>query len=144
MIRSAASRIGALTATVLLMSGCGVGSPPAYTELSATQTSADDVPDGYAHDDDVDGDTIRFVGSHENVDYFLAQITNDEMRDGVCILVVPEDSPKDGYRACGGGTGEITVGAAGHRSARYLPPGAPEIDGHDDWVRLSDNLLLMG
>lgn len=143
MRRSAVWRIGAITALALMMTGCGAGTPQAYTELSAKQTSSDHLPDGYAHQDGIDADSVRLVGTHEANDYFLARFSDTDTKNGLCILIVPVEAPKDGYRACSGGTGELTAHMQGQRGVRYLPPGTPEIEGHDDWIRLSDNLVLM-
>ena len=134
-------RLGAVTALVVVLSGCGVGTPPAYTELSAEQTSSDRLPDGYEHQDGIDEDSVRLVGTHDDNDYYLARFSDTNTKNGVCILVVPAESPQTGYRACSGG-GELTTHMNGQRAVRYLPPGSPEIE-HDDWIRLSDNLVLL-
>lgn len=136
-------RLGAMAALALVLSGCGVGTPPAYTELSAEQKSSDHLPDGYPHGEGLDAKSIRYVGSYENVDYFLSKYSEDGVRVGVCILISPADAPADGYRGCVGGPGAITVHVPGQKAAHYSPSGLPEADASEDAIRVSDNLVLL-
>jgi hypothetical protein len=147
MVRSAVWRVGALMSVILTMSGCaGQGPPPPpYAELSEKQTAEDELPGGYEHRDGLDPVSIRFVGNHENVDYFLSKYSSDDIADGVCVLIVPVDTPEVGFRGCTGSTrSEMTVGASGFQSARYLPPGVVESEIRSDRVEISENLVLVG
>lgn len=143
MVRSVMWRVGALTAIVLLLSGCGPPPPPPpppYTELSEPQTDRDGMPNGLPDGAKVDAESLRYVGEYDDVTFYLARSTDPLMPYGVCFLY---DAPK--VENDGGGTGCGTHGviaAWDWGSARYSGPAAiPNAEIEDGWVRISDNLI---
>lgn len=130
MTPTVSGRLGALTAIVLLLGGCTAFPGQPYTELSHAQEPDDLVP--YGTPDNIDPDSTRFVGSHDDADFYLGMST-DRIP---CIIM----DGVGGGNGCGGG--ELTVSWAGFGSARYLPPAGAGLEVPDGWTRVSDNLIV--
>lgn len=136
MTRAAPWRIGALTAIVLLVSGCGSPTPPAFTEQTDPQTDEDRIPNGTP--DAIDPSSTRFVGSYEGADFYLGVSTQPDMRGGPCIIM---HGPKGGSTGCSE-HGQFTVNWQGFGSARYLTPATADDKLDEGWIRISDNLVV--
>lgn len=137
MSRRATLRIGALTAGVLLLTGCTAGSDPVYTELDRPQTSADIFPEDKS--EFLDADSTRLVGELEGRSFYLALPNDDEIEDGICILVAGDDVP-DG--AVGGCSGPNSQTGYPFGDLKHSPSRIPDSAVQDGWVRISDNLIF--
>jgi hypothetical protein len=137
MIGSATLRIGALTAVVLLMTGCTAAPEPVYTELDRPQTDTDIFPEDKS--EFIDTNSTRLVGELDGRSFYLALPKGDEIEDGICILVAGGDVPDGAVGQCTGPNSETgyPFGDLKHDALRI-----PDSAFQDGWVRISDNLIF--
>jgi len=115
----------------LLLSGCAD-----YPSFEREQTSDDQLPDDAGLElDDFDLSTLRFEGSHEGVDYFLVEATDEMTAGGPCLII---DDPAGAVIGCG--QGPLTVTSAAHAAA-VAPVGVPAGEA-EGWTRISENVAV--
>ncbi|MET1018049.1 MAG: hypothetical protein ABWX76_14590 [Leifsonia flava] len=138
MTRSARWRIGALTTIVLLLSGCGAATQPAFAELANPQSDEDSILRGT--EEDVDPDSVRYVGSHDGSDIYLAISAEPDTRGGVCMFLRTPDADGD-TSSCSGG-GEFTLSWSEFGALRFRPPASAGLEPTAGWVRISENVIV--
>ena len=123
-------RTAAIAVAVLLLAGC-VGER--FSDLEGPATADDvlpaDLPD-YASEE-IDADSVRYVGEHEGRTFYLA------LRDpsGICVIVY--QSSEQWVSGCGG-MGNVSV-YDGTVTASVVPDGSPV---PENGIRIGNNIVL--
>lgn len=124
---------------VIALAGCSV-QPPLYEGLTTPQTEADELPKGVGQPEGGEESTSRLVGTHGGLNYYLTKFSDDQNRDGVCIVVVGTEDPGQGSSSCST-MGPLTSEGQGF-GVRYLGVDAGGVPVPSGWIRLSENLIV--
>jgi len=125
-----------LLAAVLGVALTGCAGQAAYPDFDREQTADDRLPDDFpVETDEFDLSTTRYVGSHEDIDYFLIKPEDGADAVGPCLVVIAPTGPVIG---CGGKP--LTVGSEGNE-ASLAPAGMPAGEA-EGWTRLSENVVV--
>jgi hypothetical protein len=137
-------RAGALSVLAVLcasaLSGCAApteNSLIGYPVFDREQTEEDQLPSSFDQLDLVGYDltTVRFSGSHNDVNYYLLRTYNADPGTGYCLAIGSGENPIIGCAGVGGGS----VGGDGLATAEFMPGPAITID---DWFSVSDNVRV--
>jgi hypothetical protein len=125
-----------LLAAVLGVALPGCAGQADYPAFDREQTADDLLPQDFPIEtDEFDLSTTRYVGSHEDIDYFLIKAEDGADAGGPCLVVIAPAGPVIG---CGGTP--LTVGSAGNE-ASLAPAGTPAGES-TGWTRLSENVVV--
>lgn len=135
-----AGHMGSLVVlAAIALTGCSF-QPPLYEGLATPQTEADALPKGIGQPEGAQEGTSRLVGTHAGFDYFLTKYSDDQNRDGVCIVVVGTVDSGQGFSSCSTRS-PLTSEGQGF-GARYLGVDAGGVPVPSGWIRLSENLIV--
>jgi hypothetical protein len=98
-----------VAAAVGLLAACSAS--PAYSDLERAATATDVLPGdlpAYAAEDFIDG-SVRLVGAHDGVEYFLAWSAS--IPNGACVVAFR--SADEWVGGCGGPGGAMTLSGGG-------------------------------
>lgn len=132
--------LAGVIALAMGLTGCGFPSSRAYSELSSAQTPADVLPPSVTASSGVDAASARQVGSRDGLVYYLGVFEST----GVCVFIMPADTPGATMSGCSPGRG-VSVGGDGVGEARHVASRLSEADLADlgpNWQQLSDNLVV--
>lgn len=124
---------------VVALTGCSL-QPPLYEGLTTPQAEADELPKGVGLPEGAKESTSRFVGTYAGFDHYLTTYSDEQNRDGVCIVIVGAVDPDQGSSSCS--TGSPLTSEGQDFGARYLGVDAGGVPVPSGWIRLSENVIV--
>jgi hypothetical protein len=109
-----------------------------YTELDRPQVDSDIFPEDKSQF--VDTDSIRLVGQFDGRTFYLGLPKDEEIENGICILVAGENVPDGAVGEC---SGPNTTKGYPFGKLRHNPERIPDSAIRDGWVRISNNLIFL-
>jgi type IV pilus biogenesis protein CpaD/CtpE len=137
-------RVAALIAVGLVgLAGCApANSYPQISAVIATPREAEDTLPDWTADWDIDQESSRFVGTVDQVDYFVSSMTDpDSGEKSGCIIMVNNTDTDAVYAGCSSNEIGMSTSGMGVGTAKISADTMtyPESAG---WVQLTDFLLV--
>ncbi|NQX14282.1 hypothetical protein [Rathayibacter sp. VKM Ac-2857] len=127
---------GAAIALLALPLLAGCAGPTPYSDFDRTRDERDVLPDLGDVGEQIDPDSVRFVGTAEGVDVYLGSSIRG---DDHCVIIDGDDGPVSG---CGGG-GDLEVSQRTSVVVQVHPDGVvPEDSPGLDWTALGQNVSV--
>ncbi|TDX78852.1 hypothetical protein EDF35_2074 [Rathayibacter sp. PhB151] len=129
--------IGAAIALLALPLLAGCAGPTPYSDFDRTRDDRDVLPDLGVVSEQIDPDSVRFVGTAEGVDVYLGSSIRG---DDHCVIV---DGGDDGPMSGCSGSGDLEVSQRTSVVVQVHPDGVvPEDSPGLDWTALGQNVSV--